>query len=66
MVSQNKNAAQRQRAELINIVTLLKPAAVAAGFDYPTAEPETATTYELQELIEDVTFFIQSYANGEV
>jgi hypothetical protein len=66
MVSQNKNAAQRQRADLINIVTLLKPAAVAAGFDYPTADPKTATTHELKELIEDVTFFIQSYANGEV
>jgi hypothetical protein len=61
-----ENAAQRQRAQLINIVKLIKPAAVAAGFDYPTAEPETATDHELRELIEDVTFYIQSYANGEV
>ena len=66
MMKINKNVAQRQRANLINIVTLLKPAAVAAGFDYPTAEPETATDHELRELIEDVTFYIQSYANGEV
>jgi len=61
-----ENAAQRQRARLITIVKSLKPAAVAAGFDYPTAEPETATDHELRELIEDVTFYIQSYANGEV
>jgi len=61
-----ENATQRQRAQLINIVKLIKPAAVAAGFDYPTAEPETATDHELRELIEDVTFYIQSYANGEV
>jgi len=61
-----ENAAQRQRAQLINIVKLIKPAAVAAGFDFPTANPETATDHELRELIEDVTFYIQSYANGEV
>ncbi len=61
-----ENATQRQRARLITIVKSLKPAAVAAGFDYPTAEPETATNHELRELIEDVTFYIQSYANGEV
>lgn len=60
------NAAQRERARLITVVKSLKPAAIAAGFDYPTAEPETATNHELRELIEDVTFFIQSYANGEV
>ena len=62
----NKNVAQRQRAELITLVNAIKPAAIAAGFDYPTAKPETATTHELRELIEDVTYFIQSYANGEV
>ena len=61
-----ENAAQRQRAQLINIVKLIKPAAVAAGFDFPTANPETATDHELRELIEDVAFYIQSYANGEV
>jgi hypothetical protein len=61
-----ENAAQRQRAQLINIVKLIKPAAVAAGFDFPTANPETATDHELRELIEDVTFYIHSYANGEV
>jgi hypothetical protein len=61
-----ENAAQRQRARLITIVKSLKPAAVAAGFDFPTANPETATDHELRELIEDVTFYIQSYANGEV
>lgn len=61
-----ENAAQRERARLITVVKSLKPAAIAAGFDYPTAEPETATNHELREFIEDVTFFIQSYANGEV
>jgi hypothetical protein len=61
-----ENAAQRERARLITLVNAIKPAAIAAGFDYPTAKPETATTHELRELIEDVTFFIQSYANGEV
>jgi hypothetical protein len=61
-----KNAAQRERARLITLVNAIKPAAIAAGFDYPTAKPETATTHELRELIEDVTYFIQSYANGEV
>jgi hypothetical protein len=61
-----KNAAQRERERLITLVNAIKPAAIAAGFDYPTAKPETATTHELRELIEDVTYFIQSYANGEV
>ena len=61
-----ENAAQRERARLITLVNAIKPAAIAAGFDYPTAKPETATTHELRELIEDVTYFIQSYANGEV
>jgi hypothetical protein len=62
----NENAAQRQRAKLITLVNAIKPAAIAAGFDFPTANPETATDHELRELIEDVTFYIQSYANGEV
>lgn len=62
----NENAAQRERARLITINKLIKPAAIAAGFDYPTAEPETATNQELRELIEDVTFYIQSFAKGEV
>ncbi len=62
----NKNVAQRQRAELITIITLIKPAAIAAGFDYPTEEPETAISIELQEFINEVTSFIHSYANGEV
>ena len=66
MMKINKNAAQRQRAELITLVKLIKPAAIAAGFDYPKEEPEPATTYELLEFIEDVTSYIQSYANGEV
>jgi hypothetical protein len=61
-----KNAAQRERERLITLANAIKPAAIAAGFDYPTAKPETATTHELRELIEDVTYFIQSYANGEV
>ncbi len=62
----NKNVAQRQRAELITIINLIKPAAIAAGFDYPTEEPETAISIELQEFINEVTSFIHSYANGEV
>jgi hypothetical protein len=62
----NKNVAQRQRAELITTINLIKPAAIAAGFDYPTEEPETATNKELQEFINEVTSFIRSYANGEV
>ena len=62
----NDIAAQQERARLITLVNAIKPAAIAAGFDYPTAKPETATTHELREFIEDVTFFIQSYANGEV
>ncbi len=61
-----ENAAQQERARLITLVNAIKPAAIAAGFDYPTATPETATNHELRELIIDVTFFIQSYANGEV
>ena len=56
------NAAQRIREDLINIIKLIKPAAIAAGFDYPTAEPQTATIQELRDFIEEVTFFIQSYA----
>ena len=62
----NKNVAQRQRAELITTINLIKPAAIAAGFDYPTEEPETAISIELQEFINEVTSFIHSYANGEV
>lgn len=65
-MSYQENAAQQERARLITLVNAIKPAAIAAGFDYPTAEPETATNHELREFIEDVTFFIQSYANGEV
>ena len=57
---------KRKRSELITLVKLIKPAAIAAGFDYPTAEPESATDNELREFITDVTFFIQSYASGEV
>lgn len=66
MVSLNKNAAQRQRAELIILARLLKPAAIVAGFDWPTQEPEMAKTHEIQELVEDVASFLHSYANGEV
>jgi hypothetical protein len=61
-----ENAAQRERARLITIFNLIKPAAIAAGFDYPTQEPETATNKELQEFIKEVTVFIRSYANGKV
>jgi len=69
-----ENAAQRERARLITLINAIKPAAIAAGFDYPTANPETATTYELQtatnkelqEFINEVTSFIRSYANREV
>ena len=61
-----ENAAQRERARLITLVNAIKPAAITAGFDYPTANPETATNKELQEFINEVTSFIQSYANGEV
>jgi hypothetical protein len=69
-----ENAAQRERARLITLINAIKPAAIAAGFDYPTANPKTATTYELQtatnkelqEFINEVTSFIRSYANREV
>ena len=56
----------RTQEELIKLVKAIKPAAIAAGFDFPTEEPETATPYQLREFIIDVTSFIQTYANGEV
>jgi len=62
----SKSTSRSERARLIFLVRLLKPAAIMAGFDWPTKEPETATDHELRELVEDVSFFIRSYANGEV
>jgi hypothetical protein len=62
----SKSTSRSERARLIFLVRLLKPAAIMAGFDWPTQEPETATEHELRELVEDVSFFIRSYANGEV
>mgnify|MGYP003337533906 CR=1 FL=1 len=62
----SKNTSRSERTKLIILVRLLKPAAIAAGFDFPTQEPETATDYELRELVTDVSFYLQSYANGEV
>ena len=62
----SKSTNRSERVRLIFLVRLLKPAAIAAGFDYPTQEPETATNKELKEFIKEVTVFIRSYANGEV
>jgi hypothetical protein len=62
----SKSTNRSERVRLIFLVRLLKPAAIVAGFDWPTKEPETATVKELRELVEDVSFFIRSYANGEV
>ena len=62
----SKSTSRSERTRLIFLVRLLKPAAILAGFDWPTKEPETATAEELRELVEDVSFFIRSYANGEV
>jgi len=62
----SKSTNRSERVRLIFLVRLLKPAAIMVGFDWPTKEPETATVEELRELVEDVSFFIRSYANGEV
>ena len=61
-----KSTNRSERAKLIFLVRLLKPAAIMAGFNWPTKEPEMATVEELRELVEDVSFFIRSFANGEV
>jgi hypothetical protein len=66
MKSKSTSRSRLERARLIILVRLLKPAAIVAGFDWPTKEPEMATVEELRELVEDVSFFIRSYANGEV
>ena len=62
----NEIAAQQERVHLITVVEALKPAAIATGFDWPTARPETSTNDELREFIEEVTSFIRMEVNGEI
>ena len=47
----NENAAQRERATIVNLINHLKPTAIRLGYDYPTVD-ETSDFYTNEDLIE--------------